>query len=105
MIPRPLGSKFAGDIVIGGGYAKAKDGGTLEFGTTNDSTLNIEAHDWLIQTTPLHFGSSWGTDHPDGRTREAWNHGCKYPTRTYLLILTQYRILRRRFPIGWRSPT
>jgi glycine/D-amino acid oxidase-like deaminating enzyme len=73
MIPRPQGSKFAGDIVIGGGYAKAKDGGTFEFGTTDDTTLDPKAHDWLVQTTPHYFGSSWGTDHPEGRIRNAWS--------------------------------
>lgn len=73
MIPRPQGSKNAGDIVIGGGLAKSKSGGLYEYGNTDDTILNPEIHDWLIQTTPRYFGESWGEDAPEGRIRQEWN--------------------------------
>ena len=72
MIPRPPGSKFAGDIVIGGGLVKAKDEGLEEFGTTDDSTVNKEISEYLTGTTPRYFGKNWGDDDKEGRVRKEW---------------------------------
>lgn len=72
MIPRPLGSKFEGDIVIGGGLVKAKDEGLEEFGTTDDSVMNEEISKYLTETTPRYFGRNWGQDHEEGRIRREW---------------------------------
>ena len=72
MISRPLSSKYAGDIIMGGGLVKAPQEGLYEYGTTNDTTLNTVTHDYLVETTPRYFGDSWGDDHPGGRIRRAW---------------------------------
>jgi glycine/D-amino acid oxidase-like deaminating enzyme len=72
MIPRPAVSKFAGDIVIGGGLVKAKDEGFEEFGTTDDSTLNQDISTYLTGTTKRYFGENWGDDNKDGRVRREW---------------------------------
>lgn len=72
MIPRPQGSKYAGDIIIGGGLAMAKDEGIDEFGTTDDTTINEDISKYLTETTPRYFGSEWGDDHEDGRIRKQW---------------------------------
>jgi glycine/D-amino acid oxidase-like deaminating enzyme len=73
MIPRPQGSKFAGDIVIGGGLAMAKNEGMEEFGTTDDTTINEDVSKYLTETTSRYFGSNWGEDHEDGRIRKEWS--------------------------------
>ncbi len=72
MIPRPPGSKFAGDIVIGGGLVKARDEGLEEFGTTDDTTVNAEISTYLTETTPRYFGTNWGEDDSEGRIRKEW---------------------------------
>jgi glycine/D-amino acid oxidase-like deaminating enzyme len=72
MIPRRPGSKFAGDIVIGGGLVKAKDEGFEEFGTTDDSSVNEEISKYLTGTTKRYFGRNWGDDDEDGRVRREW---------------------------------
>ena len=72
MIPRPPGSKFAGDIVIGGGLVKAADEGTEEFGNTDDSTVNLQISEYLTATTPRFFGNNWGFDDKEGRVRKEW---------------------------------
>ncbi|MCJ1399914.1 hypothetical protein MMC11_003117 [Xylographa trunciseda] len=72
MIPRPQGSTFAGDIMIGGGLTKAPDEGLFEFGTTDDTTKDPDIIDYLENSTQKYFGSNWGDDHPDGRVRQAW---------------------------------
>lgn len=72
MITRPPGSRFAGDVVIGGGLAKAKDGGLEEYGTTDDTTVNSDISEYLRGTTPRYFGSNWGEDSPEGRVRAEW---------------------------------
>jgi glycine/D-amino acid oxidase-like deaminating enzyme len=72
MIPRPKGSKFEGDIVIGGGLAKARNEGIEEFGTTDDTTINHEISTYLTETTRRYFGDAWGEDHADGRIRKEW---------------------------------
>ena len=72
MIPRRNGTKFAGDIIIGGGLAKAPNEGLEEYGTTDDTSVNSDISTYLTETTPRYFGSSWGEDHPDGRIRKEW---------------------------------
>ncbi|KAE8453601.1 hypothetical protein EG329_009112 [Mollisiaceae sp. DMI_Dod_QoI] len=72
MIPRPPGSKFAGDIVIGGGLIKAKEEGLYEFGTTDDTTKNEEISRYLTETTTRYFGQTWGEDDREGRVRKEW---------------------------------
>lgn len=73
MIPRPAGTKFAGDIVIGGGWAKAlPDNGVNEFGTTDDSVTDPLVSKYLTDCTADFFGSNWGEDNPAGRVRKEW---------------------------------
>lgn len=72
MIPRPKGSKYAGDIVIGGGLTKGTNSGLEEFGTTDDSKISTEISQYLTDTTPRIFGSSWGEDDDEGRVRKQW---------------------------------
>ncbi|KAL3420607.1 FAD dependent oxidoreductase [Phlyctema vagabunda] len=73
MIPRPKGSKFEGDIVIGGGLAKAPEVGVLEYGVTDDASKNAIISQYLHETTARYFGrEAWGDDHPDGRIRTEW---------------------------------
>lgn len=72
MIPRPPGTKHAGDIVIGGGLVKAPEEGLMEYGTTDDTTINEDISAYLHDTTARCFGRNWGEDHPDGRVRREW---------------------------------
>ncbi|KAK3303210.1 FAD dependent oxidoreductase [Chaetomium strumarium] len=72
MVPRPEGSRFAGDIVIGGGLVRAPDDGLLEFGTTDDGAVNEGISQYLRETTPRYFGPDWGDDDPEGRVRSEW---------------------------------
>ncbi|KAI3394086.1 hypothetical protein diail_3210 [Diaporthe ilicicola] len=72
MIPRPPGSRHAGDIVIGGGLVKAAHEGLFEYGTTDDTAVNEDISAYLRGTTARYFGRNWGGDHPDGRVRKEW---------------------------------
>ncbi|PVH75170.1 FAD dependent oxidoreductase [Cadophora sp. DSE1049] len=72
MIPRPPGSKHAGDIVIGGGLVKADEEGLYEFGETDDTNLNSTISQYLAETTPRYFGEAWGSDDVEGRVRREW---------------------------------
>ncbi|KAJ3573950.1 hypothetical protein NPX13_g4519 [Xylaria arbuscula] len=72
MIPRPPGSKFEGDIIIGGRLISAADEGLFEYGTTDDTTEDEDTMRALGNTLPQYFGDNWGSDHPDGRTRMQW---------------------------------
>ncbi|KAK4151523.1 FAD dependent oxidoreductase [Chaetomidium leptoderma] len=72
MVPRAEGSRFAGDIVMGGGLVRAPDDGLMEFGTTDDSALNEGISEYLKETAPRYFGPSWGEDDPEGRVRSEW---------------------------------
>lgn len=72
MIPRPQGSKYAGDIAIGGGLAKAAAEGLYEYGTVDDTTTDPGILDYLRNSTVKYFGSNWGDDDPEGRIRKAW---------------------------------
>lgn len=72
MVPRPAGSRYAGDIVIGGGLVRAENEGLDEYGTTDDTTVNETISKYLAEITPKYFGENWGEDHPDGRVRREW---------------------------------
>lgn len=72
MVPRPAESRFAGDIIMGGGLVRANDEGLEEYGTTDDATVNETISKYLAETTPRYFGENWGEDHPDGRVRREW---------------------------------
>ena len=72
MVTRPEGSRFAGDVVIGGGLVREPDDGLLEFGTTDDGTVNEGISEYLRESTPRYFGPGWGEDDPEGRTRREW---------------------------------
>lgn len=86
MIPRPPGSKFAGDIVIGGGLVKAADEGLYEFGETDDTVLNPTISTYLTATTPLYFGETWGDDDPEGRVRKEWTGIMGYSSDGFPLV-------------------
>lgn len=72
MIPRPAGSKWADDIVIGGGWPVLPNGGAEEFGVTDDSMCETRVGQWLRDCTAKYFKENWGQDHEDGRVRKEW---------------------------------
>ena len=72
MIPRPQGSKWEGDLIIGGGLVKARDEGVEEYGTTDDGSLNHKISKYLEGTTGRYFGHNWGEDSREGRIRKEW---------------------------------
>ncbi|KAI1423507.1 FAD dependent oxidoreductase [Xylaria sp. FL1777] len=72
MIPRPQGSKFEGDIIIGGRLTSAVSEGLNEYGTTDDTAEDGDTMRDLGNTLPRYFGDNWGDDHPDGRIRVQW---------------------------------
>ncbi|KAK8859613.1 FAD dependent oxidoreductase [Apiospora arundinis] len=72
MIPRPPGSRFAGDIIIGGGLHGLVDGGATEYGTTDDTGFDGVITENLRECLPDYFGDNWGKDHGEGRIRRAW---------------------------------
>ena len=80
MIQRPQGSKFEGDIMIGGGSTVLPEAGFCEFGTTDDTTIEPLVLDYLRNSTARYFGQHWGEDHAHGRIRRAWT-GVGYPFR------------------------
>ena len=86
MISRPRGSKFAGDIAIGGGSTKAPDAGIREFGTTDDTTTDPTILEYVQKSAWNYFGSHWGNDHPDGRLRKAWTGIMGYSVDGFPLI-------------------
>ena len=73
LIPRPAGSKFAGDIVIGGGLTQTADDGLQEYGNTDDAALNQDIIDYLENCTERFFSKNWGEDSAEGRIRAAWS--------------------------------
>ena len=72
MVPRPTGSEFAGDILIGGGLTMAPDEGLFEYGNADDTTTEPIIEDYLRESTERYFHPHWGEDHPDGRIRRTW---------------------------------
>ena len=74
MVPRPQGTKHAGDIIIGGASTKrTRDGGEEEFWCTDDTVVDGDITKYLEDCTKEYFGSNWGQDNPDGRVRRAWS--------------------------------
>ncbi|MCJ1255533.1 hypothetical protein MMC24_003349 [Lignoscripta atroalba] len=86
MIPRPQGSRFAGDIVIGGGLTKAAEEGLFEYGTSDDTTIDPIIINYLRNSTIGYFGSNWGNDHSDGRIRKEWSGIMGYSADGFPLI-------------------
>ena len=86
MISRPQGSKYAGDIIIGGGLTKAAEEGLREYGTTDDTTTDPNIIKHLRNSTVEYFGSNWGNDHPDGRMRTAWSGIMGYSADGFPLV-------------------
>lgn len=84
MIQRPQGSKFEGDIMIGGGTTMLPDAGLCEFGTTDDTTTDPAVIDYLKDCTARYF--DWGQDHPDGRLRKAWTGIMGYSADGFPLV-------------------
>src|SRR2546423_1653075 len=73
MIPRPKGTRFAGDIIIGGGLTKTADEGLNEYGNTDDTKLNNDVIEYLEASTKNFFGENWDADDPEGRIRKVWS--------------------------------
>lgn len=86
MISRRPRSKFAGDIIIGGGLTKAAEGGLYEFGTTDDATTDPVIISYLRDSTTSYFDRNWGQDHPEGRIRKAWSGIMGYSADGFPLI-------------------
>ena len=86
MVPRPQGSRHAGDIMIGGGATMAANEGLKEFGTTDDTTTEPVIVNYLRDSTGRYFGSHWGNDHCDGRIRRAWTGIMGYSADGFPLI-------------------
>jgi len=86
MIPRPKGTKFAGDIMIGGGATKARKKGIYEFGTTDDTSIDSTILEYLKDSAATRFGSHWGDDSPDGRIRTAWTGIMGYSADGFPLV-------------------
>ncbi|KAL7622446.1 hypothetical protein AAE478_007951 [Parahypoxylon ruwenzoriense] len=72
MIPRPKGSQFEGDIIIGGALVKGPSNGLREYGTTDDTEFDDMIVRSLYNSLPRYFGDNWGADHAEGRIRRAW---------------------------------
>ncbi len=86
MIPRPQGSMFAGDIMIGGGATKGPDEGLYEYGTTDDNTMDAVILNYVENSAAERFGSNWGHDHQEGRLRKAWTGIMGYSSDGFPLI-------------------
>ena len=86
MVPRPPGTKFANDIIIGGGLIKAADEGLYEYGNTDDTSTDPATIDYLRDTTPMYFGRNWGDDHSDGRIRQQWSGIMGYSADGFPLV-------------------
>ncbi|MCJ1475650.1 hypothetical protein MMC13_004313 [Lambiella insularis] len=86
MIPRPQGSAFAGDIMIGGGLTKGAAEGLFEYGTTDDTTMDPIIARYVQTCAREYFGSNWGEDHPDGRIRKAWSGIMGYSADGFPLV-------------------
>lgn len=86
MIPRPPGSKFANDIVIGGGLTEAANDGLEEFGTVDDTVTVPAVSKYLTESTAKIFGQAWGEDHEDGRIRKEWTGIMGYSSDALPLI-------------------
>jgi glycine/D-amino acid oxidase-like deaminating enzyme len=74
MIPRPLPSGGQ-HIVIGGGLGRQPEGGVSEFGTVDDSSLNLSISKYLHGSLEGYFGKkSWGEEAgQEGRVVKEWS--------------------------------
>jgi glycine/D-amino acid oxidase-like deaminating enzyme len=74
MIPRPLPSGGQ-HIVIGGGLGRQPEGGVSEFGTVDDSSLNLSISKYLHGSLEGYFGKkSWGEETgQEGRVVKEWS--------------------------------
>lgn len=87
MISRPAGSRYEGDIVIGGGMHVAKDDGLAEYGNTDDTTYDEASARYLLECTKTrYFKSHWGPDHPDGQCRKVWSGVMGFSSDGYPLV-------------------
>ncbi len=86
MVPRPQGSRFAGDIMIGGGSTIAANEGLNEFGMTDDTVTEPVIVNYLRNCTGRYFDPHWGNDHTDGRIRKAWTGIMGYSADGFPLI-------------------
>ncbi|KAL9600241.1 MAG: hypothetical protein Q9179_003283 [Wetmoreana sp. 5 TL-2023] len=86
MIFRPVGSRFAGDLVIGGCSTKAPEEGLYEWGTTDDTTMDPNIGQSVHESAAEYFGSRWGEDHPDGRIRKQWTGIMGYSSQGFPLV-------------------
>ncbi|SLM35410.1 FAD dependent oxidoreductase [Lasallia pustulata] len=86
MISRRPQSKFAGDIIIGGGLTKAAERGLYEFGTTDDTTMDPVIISYLRNSTTQYFDRNWGHDHQDGKVRREWSGIMGYSADGFPLI-------------------
>ncbi|MCJ1338213.1 hypothetical protein MMC09_003499 [Bachmanniomyces sp. S44760] len=87
MISRPEGSHFEGDIVIGGGLTKAPGEGLLEYGNTDDETIDSNIGRYLDDSAIGYFGSkNWGEDNPHGRIRRQWSGIMGYSADGFPLV-------------------
>ena len=86
MIPRPQGSTFEGDIMIGGGLTKGPSEGLYEYGTTDDTTIDPVILKYVEDSAAERFGSNWGQDDSEGRLRRAWTGIMGYSSDGFPLI-------------------
>lgn len=95
MIPRPKGSPYPGDIIIGGGLVQAPNEGLEEYGTTDDSSTNPIISKYLKETLVSYFGEAWGEDQAGsvgsvgsggGRVRREWTGIMGYTPDGYPFI-------------------
>lgn len=86
MIFRPAGSTFAGDLVIGGCSTKVPKEGLYEWGTTDDTTMDPEIAQCVMDSAAQYFGSHWGKDHPSGRIRKQWTGIMGYSSQGFPLV-------------------
>ncbi|KAI4097365.1 MAG: hypothetical protein LQ344_000464 [Seirophora lacunosa] len=86
MIFRPVGSTFAGDLVIGGCSTKAPQEGLQEWGTTDDTSMDPQIGQYVRDSAAQYFGSQWGADHPDGRIRRQWTGIMGYSSQGFPFV-------------------
>ena len=86
MISRRPRSKFAGDVIIGGGLTKAAERGLYEFGTTDDTTTDSAIISYLRDSTAKYFDRNWGQDHLDGKIGKEWSGIMGYSADGFPLI-------------------
>ena len=86
MIPRPQGSTFAGDVLIGGGLTKGPNQGMSEYGTTDDTTTDPVILEYVENSAAERFGFNWGHDDTKGRLRRAWTGIMGYSADGFPLV-------------------